>query len=703
MDHRESLAAALFPTLQKLGAELSSEEIQNLIEVPRDTSHGDLAFPCFQLAKALRKGPPVIAQEVAAELELPAGVSAANAMGPYINFVLDRASLAADVIPAILDGSYLAPRPRVDEKVMVEYSQPNTHKALHVGHSRCAALGDALVRLFEWTGHETIAANYLGDEGTHVARCLWFYKNHFTGDVPDTNRGEFLGGLYAEAVQLVSLSALTKAPLPGVTAARVTSVEAHPTKETFTVVGLDAASGDRTVVCGGTGFAVGDLVAYAGPGTRVNDRPIAEREVAGVSSCGMICSGAELGINDENQAIAVLDSSVEIGSEVAEIFSTIDEPVLPLWQSRNDEVGQVLADIESGQGELHDLWKETRQWSIDDFMEHYRWLDCRFDHWFYESEFAESSKQLVRKFQDDGVFIESDGAIGADLSSDKLGFAILTKSNGTATYASRDLVLATKKFEEFGVDRSVYVVDEAQTLHFNQVFKCLERMGYKQAKGCHHHAYGRVVLADPDKPAGYRQISSRAGDATLFSELRNGLEQSVREKFLAGFEGEWPQEEIDTAADALGLAAIRYGMLRQSNDSMIVFDIGRWTEPKGETGTYLLYAYARIQSIKRKTGLEASGTADWSLLAHDTEGDLVGQLADYHSVVERAASEFSPNHLCSYAYTLCKGFSRFYRDCPIKAAESEELQLARISLADAVGRTLAHCLSLLGIRVIDRM
>lgn len=703
MNHREIIANTLAPILSELRCSLSHDEIEGLIEVPRDSSHGDLAFPCFPLAKELKKAPQQISADLIEKIVNPEGISDVKALGPYLNFVMDRNLLAHDILPKILGGSYLAKREDKGVKVMVEYSQPNTHKALHVGHSRCATMGDSFVRIFEWSGFDTVPANYLGDEGTHVARCLWYYTNHFSGDIPTENRGEFLGGLYAKAVQLVSLSSMTKAPLPGVVATKVVRIESHPNEENLKVLVLETTNGEETVVCGGIGYSEGDIVAHAGPSTRVNDRPISSRAVKGVESAGMICSETELGIGNEKNKIAILPNGTAIGEEVAEIYSLIEEPVLKLWKKRNDEVGKVLADIESGGGETYDLWKETRQWSIDDFMDHYDWLRCRFDHWFYESEFGESSKAMVSEYQDRGIFEKSDGAVGADLTSDDLGFVILTKSNGTATYASRDLVLAKKKFEEFNVDRSIYVVDEGQSLHFKQVFKCLEKMGYEKAKDCYHHGYGVVALADPSKDSGFRQISSRAGDTSLFTELRNGLEDRVKNEFLVQYKNDWDEDEINHACHALALSAIRYGMLRQSNDSMIIFDLDRWTEAKGETGPYLLYVYARIQSIKRKTGLKSSSSSDWSLLTHETEQNLIATLAEYHAAIDRACSEYAPNHLCSFAYDLCKNFNRFFRDCSIKNAENEELQIARLSLADAVGLTLSHCLSLLGIEVIDRM
>ena len=177
----------------------------------------------------------------------------------------------------------------------------------------------------------------------------------------------------------------------------------------------------------------------------------------------------------------------------------------------------------------------------------------------------------------------------------------------------------------------------------------------------------------------------------------------MRDKFLNAFEREWSEEELKRACRVLSMAAIRYGMLRQSNDSMVVFDLKRWIDPKGETGIYLLYAYARIQSIKRKTGLQSSSTADWSLLSHEAEISLLSSLVVYPDTITRATDEYAPNHLCGFAYQLCRAFNRFYRDCSIKDAENDSVRLARLSLADVVGLTLKHCLSLLGIEVLEQM
>ena len=704
MNYRAHLAELLEQTLSQppFEVDVPRADLESWVEVPKDSSLGDFAFPCFHLARKLRRGPPQIAAEVEKAFSPSEAVAEVKATGPYLNFRINKADLASSLLPAVLDGSYLAPRPRQADKIMVEYSQPNTHKAMHVGHARCAALGDSLVRMFEWGGHEVVAANYIGDEGTHVARCLWYYQNVFEGEPPQENRGEFLGELYVKATDWLDLGTLTRAPVPGVTAARVVDVEPHREEKDWTVVALQTADGERTVVCGGKGFSSGDRVAYAKPGLRVGGRVVGEIEKKGVLSVGMIASEAEIGISEDREKIAVLPASAQVGDEVAELYKTEEFPsALKEFERRSREVGEVLQRLESDEPEMHALWEETKQWSMDEFHAIYAWLNCRFDTWFYESEFGEVSKGVVREYQDKGIFVESEGAVGADLSTDKLGFCILIKTNGTATYASRDISLAAEKFDRFGVGRSVYVVDSAQSLHFQQVFKCLERMGYKQAAKCHHHSYAQVVLrGEGGEPV---KMSSRKGNVVLFSQLQRGLVDIIREKFLERYRGEWPEEEIATAGRAIALATIRYGMLKQDGDSLILFDLDEWTDPKGNTGAYFLYAYSRIRSILKRAGEPDLKQANWALLSVPGEAEVILALQKYPDVVARATERFAPNTICSFLYDLAKKYNGMNRECSVLHAESVELRHTRAALHDAVSRVLQHGLGLLGIGTIERM
>jgi arginyl-tRNA synthetase len=713
MQYEPQIAGLIAGLLQAepFGLTLTAAELESWLERPKDPKMGDLAFPCFRLAKQLRKAPPQIAaslREAISDEDLAAaGIARADAAGPYLNFFVARAQLAESLIPAILDGSFCARRTAKTDKVMVEYSQPNTHKAFHVGHLRNASLGDSIARLLEWMGHEVVPVNYIGDEGTHVAKCLWHLRTQYRGDVPTEHRGEFLGEQYSKAVELLSLDTLTSAPVVGVRAARVLSVEAHPREAKWFVARVataDTPGGDeteRTVVVGAGGFASGDLVAWARPGMRIAGKEVGIVDRKGVESTGMLLSEAELGVSDDNDRIATLPKDAPIGEEVAEVCRRKgalpdDVRVLDEYARRNGEVSAILQAIESGSGEIWEQWRKTRDWSLDEFRRIYAWLDARFDHFFYESELGEESKAIVREHQKSGVFIESEGAVGADLSAYGLGFCVLIKRDGTALYATRDLALARRKFDEFGIDRSLYVVDDAQTLHFQQVFKCLELMGYEQASKCQHLGYAQVVLPDG-------KMSSRKGNVILFSQLEQRLLEKIHGEFLTKYEGEWPPEEIAEAGHLIALATMRYGMLNQIHSSKIVFDLDEWTARSGNTGPYMMYAYARTRSILRQVGDPRPDLVDWSLLTHELESELLGYLADYPRTLERAADQLLPQVVCGWVYELSRKFSRWYKECSVLHAESDALRATRRELVDATGRVIQHALSLLGIRTIERM
>ena len=181
--------------------------------------------------------------------------------------------------------------------------------------------------------------------------------------------------------------------------------------------------------------------------------------------------------------------------------------------------------MEEKDPELSKVWEETKQWSMDDFKEIYRWLDIHFDHDFYESDVDEEGRQMVLEGEKNGTFIRSEGAIGIDLETENLGFFMLLKSDGNTLYSTKDLALARRKFDQFSVDRSVYVVGAEQTLHFKQVFATLNRMGYSQAERCYHLPYALVML-----PSG--KMSSREGNVILFSDMRNQLRDYILDGLL---------------------------------------------------------------------------------------------------------------------------------------------------------------------------
>ncbi len=689
------------------------QKIRHLLEVPKDASMGDIAFPCFALAKILRKGPPQIAKSLAEEMGKEVGcldaIAQVIAAGPYLNFVIDRTHLAGNLINDILEGSYLGNRSSQKQKVMVEYSQPNTHKAFHVGHMRNVALGDAISRICAWGGYDVLPVNYFGDVGTHVAKCLWFYKEYFKGDVPKHKRGEFLGELYVKANEMMDFTLLTQAPFPGVMTACVKKIKKHPQNEKWQLVTVSTfgeSSLEKTVVCGGVGFKIADVVAYVPVGERFAGREVLKTEKKGVFSEGLICSQKELALGEDKNKIYVFPQGTQEGqpiSEVLKIQGALEDGVSVLEEMKRREkgVGDTLKALESGDPETVALWKRTRQWSLDEFKQIYSWLDVCFTHDFYESDVGDQGKKIVMDYYKKGVLVKSEGAIGADLSAYKLPFFLLLKSNGTGLYSTKDIALAQMKFDKFKVDKSVYVVDSAQSLHFQQAFKALELMGYEKAKDCYHLSYGMV-----ERPDG--KMSSRKGNIILFSELKALLLKKIREDFLCKYENgkseeKWSEKEITNTAHKIAVATIKYGMLNQDNNKNIVFDLNEWTAQTGNTGPYMMYAYARTRSILRDLGEINKGLIDWSLLVDESESLVLRKLMLFEDTAKKAGERYEPQLLCIYLYGLSKDYSRMYKQCSVLKAKSEALKHTRGALIQSVGKVLSKGLELIGIETVERM
>lgn len=690
-----------------------SEKISNLFTKPKDPEHGDIALPCFIIAKNLKKSPQDLAEQLTESLKASESLAkftrSINRIGPFINFVLNPSNVSSLVYGSILNGTCTKVAKSTGENIMVEYSQPNTHKAFHVGHIRSATLGNTLARLLEFEGHNVIPVNYLGDEGTHVAKCLWNFKYNYKGDIPSENRGEFLGKLYVEGTKLLSIEEMSDVPQLGIKVAKITSTKEHPNEPKWLVLNVNDGTKDYTVITNELSVKTDQIIALATPGTKIGGRVIKVADRKGVSSEGMLCGKNTLGISEEN-ILLTFDNSVPLGTEIADLFpsnvwkesSLADSKPSEVLRERQAQVSLVLQKLEEKEPEMFKLWEETKQWSMEEFYKDYEWLNCDFDHYFFESEFGESGKVLTKEFQRDGVFIESDGAIGADLNDKKLGFCILIKSDGTATYACRDLALAKEKFNKYKIDRSYYVVDAGQKLHFQQVFECLKRMGFKQAEKCIHYDYAQVVI-----PGG--KMSSRKGTVILFSELKSSLLDKINTEFLDKYKDEWSEEEINKASKAIALATIRYGFLKLENNSIITFDLNEWISKSGNTGPYLLYAHARMASILNDapegilSGEENLADTDLKLLAHDTEKNLAVHLATFREVTNKAANNCAPNLVCTFLYELCKRFNRFYRDCSVLNAESKELIRARLALISSTQAILKKGLEILGIEAIDKM
>jgi arginyl-tRNA synthetase len=362
---------------------------------------------------------------------------------------------------------------------------------------------------------------------------------------------------------------------------------------------------------------------------------------------------------------------------------------------------------DTGDPEVRELWRVTREWSLIELHDILDMLDIKIDVWFYESEADEPSKAIIDELIQRGiaederpagpVIVKIDEKLG--LKKEKYRTAVVLRSDGTSLYLTKDLALAKIKFEQYQVDRSIYVVDFRQDLHFQQVFKILELWGFPQAAKCYHLSYGFLTL-----PEG--AISARRGRVVLFKDV---ADEAVRRVLAVESEksGDIPEQERENIARQIGLGALAYSILSVDNHKDIVFDVNEALSFDGRTGPYIQNAHVRANSILKKakaTGLaaEAGHSAfDYELTKHEIE--LIEILSRFPNTVQQAADEYRPLVMAAYAYDLANAFHSFYHAVPVLPSETEAMKIARLRLVAAAKQIIASALRLLDIQAPEVM
>ncbi len=520
-----------------------------------------------------------LAVQVAEFIGQPEGFARVEAVRGYLNLYFSPAEFSRNLVDAVLaQGAHYGCAPRRDERVMVEFSQPNTHKALHVGHLRTMILGDVTCRLLECAGYQVVRANYIGDIGLHVIKWLWHYQDRHAGQEPGEDKIRWMGDIYAEAVK------------------------------------------------------------------RLEENP-------------------------------------ELEKEVRALFGR--------WDRRDPDVVS--------------LWENTRRWSLEGFDQIYEQMGVSFDRIYYESEVEESGKQLVQNLIEGGlaederpegpVIVRLDEQLGLD--EERYRVLVVLRSDDTSLYSTKDLALAIQKFEEYDLDRSIYVIDVRQSLYLQQVFKTLELMGHSWARDCVHLAYELVNLP------GNVTISSREGTVVLLEDLLREAKarafEVVSEKNPA-----LTREEKTTVAEAVAIGALKFPMLSRESTKVVTFDWEAALDFNGQAAPYIQYAHVRANSILRRTSepLPDSILPDYDL--DPAEIELVDQISRLPDEIARAAEEFKPLHVTNLAYQLARAFNDFYQQCPVLKAPPQ-VRAARLRLVAATKQALANTLALLGIPAPDVM
>jgi arginyl-tRNA synthetase len=554
-------------------------------------------------ARAGKGGKPVpqraqeMAEQVKAQIGSVDGISRIDAVKGYLNLYFSTSTYASRVVNEALSSKVDFGRgAKKNERVMVEYAQPNILHSFHIGHARNTILGEVLARLVEFAGFETIRASYPGDIGLGVITIVWAYDKFYKGQEPEGihERGQWLLKIYVEATAKLE--------------------------------------------------------------------------------------------KKENET---LEEATQ-----REAYETERRDMYRKW--------------DTGDPYVRELWKTLREWSLEELRDVLRMLDVKMDVWFYESDVDEPSKVIVDELiardiatderpQGGAVIVKIDEKLG--LTKEKYRTNVLLRSDGTTLYLTKDLALAKVKFEQYNVDRSIYVVDVRQSMHLQQAFAILKLWGFPQAEKCHHLGYGFVSL-----PEG--AMSARRGRVVLFKDV---ADEAVKRVLAVESEksGDIPEGERRKIAYQIGMGALTYSMLSVDNNKDIIFDINEALSFDGRTGPYIQNAYVRANSILKKSKVESQksnlgpSTFNYDLTKHEIE--LIELISRFPQTVEQAANEYRPLVMAAYAYDLANTFHSFYHAVNVLQTEDEKIRNARLQLVMAAKQTIENALRLLDIQAPEVM
>ena len=651
---------------------------------------------------AVRERVPLLAEQIASHIAASGNpiFGSVEAVSGYVNIAFDSNAVAATLIEEVLTrGSSYGQGAPIAEKVMVEHSQPNTHKEFHVGHLRNSVLGVAVSNVLRAAGYEVQDANYIGDIGMHVIKCLWCYENFHQGEEPADRsaRGRWLGEIYSESDARVNYRKDV-----------LEFLQLLSTEDQQFIAAID-----RVLKFLWRKGAEGEDIAYL-LGRLSHAQPIKDdqlREDKVIPQFWPI-------VGDQLRAEIANPKPYVPAEGVPEPTMTPEER-LARWEelavhmddwwgpSRTwrDDVRQTFARWEAQEPEFVELWRETREWSMESFRRIFQELGATFDVWLFESEVEEAGKVIVRELLELGLAEISEGLPVVKID-EKLGLIEPTyrtmpilRSDGSSLYSTKDLALTKRKFEEFGVDRAIWVVDVRQALYFQQIFKILELWGFEQARLAYHLDYEMVRL-----PEGV--ISSRKGNAPLYTDVRDAVLTRARE-IINEKNPDMPAARKEEVAWDVALGSLKYAMLNRDTNKVVVFDLEEALSFDGHAAPYIQYAHARASRILEHAGeteeslLQRMNGLDFGTLQAE-ELSLLQTIASFPEEIQRAAEEYRPLLIASYAYELAKRFNDFYHACQVLVSP-EPPRTERMALTAATRRTLANALGILGIAAPEQM
>jgi len=588
---------------------------QLALSTTRKEFAGDYTVVVFPFTRAARKNPAQIGEELGAYLvaEVPE-LTAYNVIKGFLNLTVSE-DYWRDFLLQEATRPDFGQLPSRNQKVLVEFSSPNTNKPLHLGHIRNILLGWSTSRILEAAGYEVVRVQIVNDRGIAICKSMLAWQRFGNGETPETaglKSDHFVGKYYV----------LFESRFKEEYAAWQTTAEGQ----------------------------------------------------------------------------AVYAAREQAAQDEEAFFKAYKNTYFNEYSHLGKAAKQMLLDWEAGDAEVRGLWQKMNNWVYAGFGVTYDRLGVSFDKLYYESDTYLLGKETISKGLDQGIFYQKDdGSVWIDLTDVKLDQKLVLRKDGTAVYITQDIGTAQLRYQDFGVDKMVYVVADEQNYHFQVLFETLKKLGEPYAEGLHHLSYGMV-----DLPTG--KMKSREGTVVDADDL---MDEVIQEASLNSQE-RGTLDELDSTARAtiirqIGLAALKFFIIKVNPQKRMTFNPKESVDMQGQTGPYVQNAYVRIRSVLRKAGAQ-----DWSA-AHtyeslaEQEKVLIGQLFDFPATIAAAADAYDPSSVANYCYNLAKGFHKFYTDYSILNAESEAAKAFRIQLSKSIAHTLKMGMDLLGIEMPEKM
>ena len=552
---------------------IQEKELETYIEVPKDLSNGDYAFPCFRLAKELKKAPPIIAEDIKEKLKIEGEtIEKVEVVGGYLNFYINQKLLTKEVLTEISKKEeYGKSDIGKGKNIVIDYSAPNIAKPFHIGHLRSTVIGGALYNIYKYLGYNTIGINHLGDYGTQFGKLIEGYK--------------LWGKEY--------------------------NIEEDPINELTKIY------------------------------IRINQ----------------VCKE--------------------------------DEKVL-------EQCRMNFKLLEDGDPYCKEIWEKFRELSLKEFQRVYDLLGSKFDSWNGEAFYSDKMPEVIQILDKTGKLVESEGAKIIDLEDKGINTpCIIQKSNGSTTYATRDLAAILYRARNYDFDKALYVVSYEQTLHFKQVFEVAKLLGLdeKYTNGLKHVPFGMVSLSTG-------KMSTREGNIVKLEELLN--EAISRAKDI--IEEKNPDlEDKEDVAKKVGVGAVIFNDLSNSRIKDEIFDWNQILNFQGETGPYIQYTYVRTKSVLEKAGyIPQIEEIKFDKLGDESSKNIINLIYNFENILEQVTQKEEPSILSRYLIDVAKSFSNFYNDNKI-LVEDKDTQNARVYLTYSVGKVLKIGAKLLGIDMPNKM